>query len=357
MAREGRYEEAAQRLAQAVELFPGQSALRNNLGYALMLDGKPQRACEELKVSLRLDPKNATARDNLAEVLRRLGEPQPGGLQDIEDIACEKAAPSAEATPRVSCQPAEGCMSTRDAGESARSQGSSPTIPTSSIPTSSDPHSSEPDSSGARTERSAAFALSPQTPGARLIQLAPQIYRLESSAQPVRADAPLHAVATTAATTATTAAPAPDGKPARPCPDDCARLAPSPVNARLLITNGNGRTGLAARWRRSLQTHLARLIRLGNRKGYAQRHTELLHRSGYRDAAEQLALQIGRDIKVREMPAAQLPAGVDLQLLLGHDGTSSPATAAWQPTAPTSQPAAGLPAPVALQTGAAEGLR
>jgi hypothetical protein len=57
------------------------------------------------------------------------------------------------------------------------------------------------------------------------------------------------------------------------------------------------------------------------------------------------------------MPPEKLPAGIDLQLLLGHDGASSPATAAWQPTAPTSQPAAGLPAPVALQTGAAEGLR
>lgn len=71
----GRYGEAAEAFAAAVEAEPASARSRVNLGSALAADGKPQEAIQQFRIVLELEPENATAHYNLGRLL--YGSEQP----------------------------------------------------------------------------------------------------------------------------------------------------------------------------------------------------------------------------------------------------------------------------------------
>ena len=69
LAQSGRYADAETTLRQAVALAPALAHLRSNLGYVLLLAGKPLEALPELKAAVQQDSRNATAVANLRNAL------------------------------------------------------------------------------------------------------------------------------------------------------------------------------------------------------------------------------------------------------------------------------------------------
>ncbi len=64
-----RYEAAERSHRAALELSPQDDALHNNLGYNLMLQGRPAAAIAEFRAALALRPRSEVARGNLAQAL------------------------------------------------------------------------------------------------------------------------------------------------------------------------------------------------------------------------------------------------------------------------------------------------
>lgn len=65
----GKYQEGERFHRAAVERAPGRDALRNNLGYNLMMQGRKSEAAEEFRRALDLNPASETARNNLGLAL------------------------------------------------------------------------------------------------------------------------------------------------------------------------------------------------------------------------------------------------------------------------------------------------
>lgn len=72
----GRYEDAAEAFAAAVEAEPTSGRSRVNLGSALAASGKPLEAIEQYRIVLELEPDNATAHYNLGHLLASSETPE-----------------------------------------------------------------------------------------------------------------------------------------------------------------------------------------------------------------------------------------------------------------------------------------
>ena len=67
--RQGRYTQAERHHRDAVMLAPGRAALHNNLGYNLLLQGKPADAAAEFRRAIAIDPRSEFARNNLGTAI------------------------------------------------------------------------------------------------------------------------------------------------------------------------------------------------------------------------------------------------------------------------------------------------
>lgn len=65
----GQFAEAERVYKIAIEQMPARADLRNNLGYNLLLQGRPTEAAEQLHEALQLDPHSQVANDNLGLAL------------------------------------------------------------------------------------------------------------------------------------------------------------------------------------------------------------------------------------------------------------------------------------------------
>jgi tetratricopeptide (TPR) repeat protein len=70
------FAEAEATLRRAVDLAPERIHIRNNLGYLLLVEGRPQDAAAQLKVAVSQDPGNAIARANLRNAMAQGGSTQ-----------------------------------------------------------------------------------------------------------------------------------------------------------------------------------------------------------------------------------------------------------------------------------------
>jgi len=98
-----------------------------------------------------------------------------------------------------------------------------------------------------------------------------------------------------------------DGAAAQP-------LAPEAV-ARLEISNGNGRQGLARLVSRQLSDPGLKVVRLTNEKRFDVRQTRVEYQPAFRMAAERLARHVGTGEPVE----VGLTGHADLRLVIGHD--------------------------------------
>ncbi|MFL6636373.1 MAG: LytR C-terminal domain-containing protein [Massilia sp.] len=91
-------------------------------------------------------------------------------------------------------------------------------------------------------------------------------------------------------------------------------LVPEAV-ARLEISNGNGRQGLARLVSRQLRDPGLKVVRLTNEKGFDVRQTRVEYQPAFRTAAERLARHVGTGEPVEVGMAGH----ADVRLVIGHD--------------------------------------
>jgi tetratricopeptide (TPR) repeat protein len=74
----GRFDEAADDYARALELEPGSAVLHNKLGVVRALEGRRDDALEHWRLAVRLDPAQSEAAANIARLLAQRAAPESG---------------------------------------------------------------------------------------------------------------------------------------------------------------------------------------------------------------------------------------------------------------------------------------
>jgi tetratricopeptide (TPR) repeat protein len=301
LAQSGRLPEAEAALRQAVSLAaPGSHAfVRNNLGYVLLLNGKPQDAADVLAEVLAQDAGNTIAHANLQTALARRGDAPTRAAQSVPALA---AAPATASAVVVAANVKPGPVSAA-AAPAAMQVGFAPTI-----------------------------AALPQV-DARSIGFAPSSTSAAANG--------LDAAAT--ATPVVPSAPATPSTPPTPSPPNGAAAAAAakalslqraqalaleavpllmPVHASapvspLEISNGNGVPGMAARVGRWMASQGLPAPRLSNQLPFAQQHTVVQYRSGQAALAQRVARSLPAAATAQASPTAGLRS--DVRVVLGRD--------------------------------------
>lgn len=104
-------------------------------------------------------------------------------------------------------------------------------------------------------------------------------------------------------------------QPAQALPVPHAGLAPAAATLRLEISNGNGVTGLAARWARTLQRDGFRVVRLTNIRPFAEPASRIEYRLPQQAAAQDLSERV----QVAQLEPCERCTSADVRIVLGRD--------------------------------------
>jgi hypothetical protein len=96
LAQRGRYAESEAAFREAIALSPDSSHLRSNLGYVLLLAGKPQEAVRELRAAVKADKTDVTAIANLRDAVWQLESARLAGT--VTDTVLPAASSSQRTT-------------------------------------------------------------------------------------------------------------------------------------------------------------------------------------------------------------------------------------------------------------------
>lgn len=255
LAQAGRLADAEITLRQAVALAPDRPRIRNNLGYVLLLSGKPAEAVVMLKSVVDQDGGNAIATANLNHAMAQSGA--------VAGAVADTAAGTATAAVAVAV----------------------------AVEAAAQPPAPAPVQAGAAT-----------APLNLRVGYEPTVAALEERVARVAVpDLP--------------AAPTAPAAPSAPAVAAVPHSAPHA--SRLEISNGNGVTGMAARVGRWLEAQGAPAERLTNRQPFTQRSTVVQYRPGQQDAAQHVARLLPADAKAESRPTSGLRS--DVRVLLGRD--------------------------------------
>jgi hypothetical protein len=235
---------------------PTTAFLFSNLGYAYFLNGQYDEASVALEKACLLNPLNDRAWQYLGETLQKLGQ------EERAQQMLRQASALREHDVRADYA---------HTGQPVRS-----------------PALAQALASAPRNDREWAFVEVSSKPGGML---------------ELRRVGPAPAVAKPAAEPVETAAEqAPADKPA-------------PTIAKLEISNGNGRQGMARQLSRQLRDPGMKVVRLTNEKGFAVRQTRIEYRPAFRSVAERLAERLGSGMPVEVQGGGR----ADVRLVIGHD--------------------------------------
>lgn len=291
-----RYPAAVVAFETAVALAPDRVDLLNNLGYALMLNGRPALAAAVLTMALQRAPDYEAARHNLQLADIRVAELRTA--QPSLPVGVAATAPELASTPAVA------------------------------LPLQADPPSL------ALT----AHALAPLASSAFEVLSAPNVPSLQLASVPTLMALPSQAPF---------AEPVP-----RPSTDPAAiaaRPEPAAVSAqigqtRIVVVNGNGVTGAAARLGRRLAGLGLTQPRLANLLPYKTATSTVQYRAGFARQARAIA-------DLLPMPSVIEPAAAgvsgEVRVIIGHDVAYSQActllAASCQPARPVAQTPTAVP--------------
>ncbi len=374
LARLGRVADAETTLRQAVALAPTLGHVRSNLGYVLLLAGKPQDAATELQAAVRQDSGDATAAANLREAqsqVYELARSREALASAVENAVATPAqpAPVALAGPIHAATIAPMPVTAATAVTAAPTAG--PAAATASGQASQAAVMAMPSSANGQISTVAALRVYDQpnvaslqgtataqtvvtgghpsmgaTESMAVAQIAgPTVMTLRAFEQTaavstVRAVAgaalavPAHASGAQVAigVSAVSFAPAAAGLPVRafavpvatketaaPAATVPTRKPAAVVNAapmaRLEISNGNGITGMAASVGRWLVLQGLSVARLTNQLPYTQQHTLVQYRNGHEQAAQRVAQTLPTTAKLEVARDMQS----DVRVVLGRD--------------------------------------
>ncbi|MBW8897353.1 MAG: LytR C-terminal domain-containing protein [Massilia sp.] len=103
--------------------------------------------------------------------------------------------------------------------------------------------------------------------------------------------------------------------PAAPAEPAASQPPTTATIARLEISNGNGRPGLARMVSRQLRDPALKVVRLTNEKGFGVRQTRVEYLPAFRETAERLARHVGSGEPVE----VAMDGHADVRLVIGHD--------------------------------------
>jgi len=305
-AQQGQLEEARKALVALVNDYPAEAQPHTNLGYVQYLMGDNVAAAQTLRRAMALGA----------------GPKAFQNLQLAEAAAAPATTPSAAEPPMIAASaPADAPRAAAPAPAAAVSVVSEP-APEPYVPRAPKPTMSiaDPTQIASRME---------------LVQLSSNVFELKQrvAAAPAPAPATAPASALAAAKPALVAAPQsqqllrvaaePTAQAATQAPAQAALAAVPKANkvqmARLEVSNGNGVTGMAKRFRSMLGQMGIPVDRLSNDKPYRQVATTIQYSPGFEKQAESLqkALQGKAQLSSKQLQAS------DVRLVLGKDAQQS----------------------------------
>jgi tetratricopeptide (TPR) repeat protein len=267
-----RYPAAVAAFERAVALAPQRADLLNNLGYTLMLDGRPALAAAVLTLALQRAPDHEAARINLQQadiMVAEMRAPQaPTAVAALPAIAAPAAGPlpAIEMTGMVRI--------------SAPDAGAAPVI--------------------AANPRQQTIRSLPQLAAPLIVLSAPNVPSLAMASLPAVAAVPQQELAVANTQPAAIASEA----------------APPISQTRVVVLNGNGVSGAAARLGQRLTEKGLSRPRLANLLPYRTETTTVQYRAGFASQARAIARLLPMSSLIE--PAAAGAAG-EVRVIIGHD--------------------------------------
>jgi hypothetical protein len=111
------------------------------------------------------------------------------------------------------------------------------------------------------------------------------------------------------------AAAKPAAGPVKTSVDKAAADKTPPAIAKLEISNGNGRQGMARQLSRQLRDPAVKVVRITNEKGFGVRQTRIEYRPAFRSVAERLAERLGSGLPIEAPDGSR----ADVRLVIGRD--------------------------------------
>ena len=313
-AMQGRQQEALEQFRQAVKQAPNAAHIHNNLGYALYLSGSYAEAASELERAVVLNPANQAAHTNLALALNKAGN-----REKAVQVMAQAAKP----------QPAENAPQVTQETQQVRS-GTPTLVPAPAVATTAIASSAPqqvlalPKDWGVITQ-----AAPKQAPLSKsrmqAVQQAPNKYELRGQAHVQSAAKPLQQASVQPKERDLIAAQAAQ-KPVtvaesrvQPVSSMAAQRAAAPAAKpyRIEVSNGNGVTGMARKVAGFLDGEGYSRARLTNQKPFQVAASQVQYRSGYREQAQTLVLNLpGRPGIVQ---ADNLRGDISIRVVLGKD--------------------------------------
>ena len=299
----GDLDPAIEQLSIAAAKSPGASHLQSNLGYALLLKGRYREASEALGRALALEPQNEKAQQNLATLeskIQGVVETPPQPL--LSGIPPAVAAPSGR----------EHSAAVRD-------------------PQSQQVVNIDFDRSATRPVYTVVFGSGDSSPPIALVippadQQAPQAPRRDAAMTPLGRAKPPTLRTTPSAELVLTPARKDDDlvvqRVSEQPKDGVARLPDRPLSqaaGRIEIANGNGVGRMATRITQRLRELDLVVARVTNADRYSYPTTRIYFRESHAAEARALSQMLPIKVEMVAFPDSQMPARVDVRLVIGGD--------------------------------------
>lgn len=319
----GRFDEAIDAFRSALASGPASAHLLSNLGFAQLKAGRLQEASESLQHSLQLDPANRRTRENMAlldqaqQLVAQAAVARPAKARSAtaDDLSMKavQPAPTTEA-PASAASVAEAPVTVQPVNMAAVEIVSSSQAPGSidwaaRIVTAAKSIAATVLSDASST--SSYEVVISRSADAALVQVAPNVYELESAAKP--------AILARAEPVRVLAAPKPVQRAgatvvvSRSAP---ARMSLSAIDG-LEVSNGAGVNRLASRTAHQLARFGADVARVTNYRSFDRKVTEIQYRDGHLDGAK--AVQQRLPVGAKLVRAGNMNPGVNVRLVLGRD--------------------------------------
>ncbi len=384
----GRFDEAIDAFRSALASGPAAAHLLSNLGFAQLKAGRLQEASESLQRSLQLDPSNRRTRENMAlldqarqqvaqaAVARRAEaqpatarpataddlsmkavQPAPSAPVPVAPVAAAPAAPEPVASTPADAVPATEAPTLATSAVEARVTVQPVHMAAVEIVSSSQAPGSIDWAArivtAAKSIAATVLSEASSTPSyevvisrsanAALVQVAPNVYELESAAKmatPARTE-PAQVLAVPkpvqrAGATVVAAKAAP------------VRMSLSAIDG-LEVSNGAGVNRLAIRTAHQLVRFGADVARVTNYRSYDRKVTEVQYRDGHLDGAK--AVQQRLPVGAKLVRTGDMNPGVNVRLVLGRDMVVTQ-VASWFGETPAVEATAAAPVPVQAATPA-----
>ena len=315
-AMQGRQQEALEQFRLAVKQAPNAAHIHNNLGYALYLSGSYAEAASELERAVVLNPANQAAHTNLALALNKAGN-----REKAVQVMAQAAKP----------QPAENVPPVTQEAQQVRS-GTPTLVPAPAVATTAiaSPAPQQvlalPKDWGVITQ-AAPKPVPLSESRIQAVQHAPNRYELREQAQP--AAKPLQQASVRSKERDLIAAQAAQkpvavaGSRVQPVSSMAAQRAAAPAAKpyRIEVSNGNGVTGMARKVAGFLDGEGYSRARLTNQKPFQVAASQVQYRSGYREQAQTLVLNLPGRPSIAQ--ADNLRGDISIRVVLGKDLASN----------------------------------